>query len=134
MELIEEHVTTEDGVRLFVQKFGTDPKAVVIPNRVFLFDAFKAFAAGRSVIFYDPRNRGRSDRIDDRAKLERGIHHDVDDLDAIRRHFRLGRVDLIGHSYTATDRRIVCDEVPGSRRPRVQIALRGRLREEYPRT
>ena len=100
MELIEEYVTTDDGVRLFVQKLGTDPRAVLIPNRVYLFDAFKAFAAGRSVIFCDPRNRGRSDHIDDRAKLERGIHHDVDDLDAIRRHFGLGRVDLIGHSYT----------------------------------
>jgi proline iminopeptidase len=99
MKLIEEHVTAEDGVRLFVHKVGTDSKAVLIPNRVYLFDAFKAFADGRTVIFCDPRNRGRSDHINDRSKVERGIHHDVDDLEAIRRHFGLGRVDLIGHSY-----------------------------------
>jgi proline iminopeptidase len=99
MKLIEEYVTTEDGVRLFVQKVGTDQKAVLIPNRVYLFDAFQAFADGRTVIFFDPRNRGRSDQINDRSKVERGIHHDVDDLEAIRRHFGIGRVDLIGHSY-----------------------------------
>ena len=99
MDLIEEFVTTEDGVRLFVQKLGTAPTAVLIPNRIYLFDAFKAFAGGRTMIFCDPRNRGRSDHIDDPAKLARGIHHDVDDLDAIRRHFGLDRIDLIGHSY-----------------------------------
>ena len=99
MEPIEEFVTTEDGVRLFVQKIGTGPTAVLVPNRVYLFDAFKAFADGRSMIFCDPRNRGRSDHISDRSKLERGIHHDVDDLDAVRRHFGIDRVDLIGHSY-----------------------------------
>ena len=91
MDPTEEYVTTEDGVRLFVQKVGTDPKAVLIPNRVYLFDAFNAFADGRTVIFYDPRNRGRSDHITDRSKLERGIHHDVEDLEVVRRHFRGSR-------------------------------------------
>jgi len=99
MEPTEEHVTTEDGVRLFVQRLGTGPKTVLILNRVYLFDAFKRLAGGRTLIFCDPRNRGRSDHIGDRAKLERGIHHDVEDLDAVRRHFGIGRVDLIGHSY-----------------------------------
>ncbi|HEV3139475.1 MAG TPA: alpha/beta hydrolase, partial [Vicinamibacterales bacterium] len=47
----------------------------------------------------DPRNRGRSDLVGDRSKLERGIRHDVDDFDVIRRHFGKDRVDLIGHSY-----------------------------------
>jgi pimeloyl-ACP methyl ester carboxylesterase len=95
----EEYATTEDGVRLFVQRLGNGPTTVLIPNRVYLFDAFKAFADGRTLIFCDPRNRGRSDHISDRSKLERGIHHDVDDLEAVRRHVGIGRVDLIGHSY-----------------------------------
>ena len=100
MEPTEEYVTTEDGVRLFVQRLGIGLKTVLILNRVYLFDAFKALADGRTLIFCDPRNRGRSDHISDRSKLERGLHHDVDDLDAVRRHLGIGRVDLIGHSYT----------------------------------
>jgi proline iminopeptidase len=100
MEPTEEYVTTEDGVRLFVQTLGNGPKVVLIPNRVYLFDAFKAFAEGRTKIFCDTRNRGRSYHISDRSKLERGIHHDVEDLEVVRRHFGIGRVDLIGHSYT----------------------------------
>ena len=99
MDPTEEHVTTEDGVRLFVQKLGNGPQAVLIPNRVYLFDAFQAFADRHTLVFFDPRNRGRSDHISDRSKLERGIHHDVDDLETIRRHFGFNRVNLIGHSY-----------------------------------
>jgi proline iminopeptidase len=101
MTTTDAYVTTEGGVRLFVQKLGNSPNAVLLPNRIYLFDAFKAFADTHTLIFCDPRNRGRSDQINDPSQLERGIHHDVSDLDAIRRHFGFARVDLIGHSYTA---------------------------------
>jgi proline iminopeptidase len=95
----DEYVLVDDGVRLFVQTIGEGPTAVLIPNGLYLFDALERLADRRRLIFVDPRNRGRSDAISDRAKIERGVHHDVDDLDAIRRHFGLARVDLIGHSY-----------------------------------
>jgi len=92
-------VTTADGVRLFVQAVGDGDQLVVIPNGYYLFDALERFAGSRTMAFVDPRNRGRSDRIDDRARLERGVRHDVEDIDAVRRHFGPDRVDLIGHSY-----------------------------------
>jgi proline iminopeptidase len=66
---------------------------------VYLSDAFARLADGRTLIFCDPRNRGCSDRVTDRSKVEGGVHHDVNDFDAIRRHFGLDRVSLIGHSY-----------------------------------
>jgi pimeloyl-ACP methyl ester carboxylesterase len=72
---------------------------VLIPNGIYLFDDFECLAGERTLIFYDTRNRGRSDHVRDGAQLARGIHHDVDDLDAVRRHFGVTRVDLIGHSY-----------------------------------
>ena len=95
----DEYVTTDPGVRLFVQTLGSGPQLVVIPNGYYLFDALERFADGRTLVLLDPRNRGRSDLVADRAKLERGIRHDVDDFDAIRRHFGRDRIDLIGHSY-----------------------------------
>jgi pimeloyl-ACP methyl ester carboxylesterase len=30
---------------------------------------------------------------------ERGVHHDVDDLEAVRRQLGIGQMDLLGHSY-----------------------------------
>jgi proline iminopeptidase len=95
----EEYITTEEGIRLFAQKLGNGPQTLVIPNGFYLLDDFKHLAEGRTCIFLDVRNRGRSDQVSDSSKPERGIHHDVDDLEAVRRHFGIGQMDLLGHSY-----------------------------------
>ena len=95
----EEHVTADDGVRLFAQIAGDGPDVVIVPNRIYLADAFARLAGRRTLIFSDPRNRGASDQVADQSKIERGVHHDVDDFDAIRRHFGIDRISLIGHSY-----------------------------------
>ena len=97
-----EYVTADDGVRLFVQRMGDGPDALIIPNRVYMVDAFAQLANRRTVIFCDPRNRGYSDRATEPAKVEKGIHHDVDDVEAIRRHYSIDRVSLLAHSYLAT--------------------------------
>jgi len=95
----EGYVTTADGVRLFFQKLGSGPSAVIVPNAVHMFDSFRHLPGNRTVIFFDLRNRGRSDSVSDSSKLTRGIHHDVEDIEAVRRHFGINKVDVIGHSY-----------------------------------
>jgi pimeloyl-ACP methyl ester carboxylesterase len=92
------YVTTEDGARLYYRRVGSGPNWVIVPNGLYLLDDFRALAVGRTFIFYDVRNRGRSEKGDS-AKLERGIHQDVDDLEAVRRHFGMSPIGLIGHSY-----------------------------------
>jgi pimeloyl-ACP methyl ester carboxylesterase len=96
---IEGYLTTEDGVRLYFRKFGNGPKAVIIPNAVHMFESFRHLAGNHTIIFFDLRNRGRSESVSDPLKLARGIHHDVEDLEAVRRHFQIEQVELIGHSY-----------------------------------
>jgi proline iminopeptidase len=99
MQISEGYITTEDGVRLYFQTVGSGPKPVLIPNGFYFLDDFRHLADGRTLIFYDVRNRGRSDEVTDPARLARGIEQDVDDLDAVRRRFGIERVDVIGHSY-----------------------------------
>jgi proline iminopeptidase len=94
-----EYVTTKEGIRLFIQTLGSGPQTLVIPNGFYLVDDFKHLATGRTLFFLDLRNRGRSDQVSDSAQVERGIHNDVDDLDAVRRHFEISQMDLLGHSY-----------------------------------
>lgn len=91
-------VTTGDGVRLHFEPVGNGPQLVLVANGIYLKKDFAPLAAGRTLIYYDVRNRGRSDSGDP-ARLVRGIAQDLDDLDAVRRHFAVERVDLIGHSY-----------------------------------
>jgi pimeloyl-ACP methyl ester carboxylesterase len=97
----EGYVTMEDGVRVFAEKVGSGAKAVELLNGLYLCDDFKYLADGRTLISLDLRNRGRSDFVTDRSKLTRGVLQDVDDLDVVRRHFGIDRIDVIAHSYAA---------------------------------
>ena len=92
-------VTTQDGIRLFAHVVGNGADTVVVANGFYLVDDLAKLAEHRTVIFYDLRNRGRSEATSDPPALARGIQQDVDDLDAVRRHFGLGALKVIGHSY-----------------------------------
>jgi proline iminopeptidase len=95
----EGYLTTDAGVRLFFQTIGQAGPPIVIPNGFYLIGDFSRLAAKRTLIVYDVRNRGRSDPIADASLLAGGIENDVADLEAVRRHFAIDRLDVIGHSY-----------------------------------
>ena len=76
--VIEGYITAEDGVRLFFQMLGSGPK-VVIPNGSYFLDDFNSLTDERTLIAYDPRNRGLSDQS---VNGDGNIHRDVDDLEA----------------------------------------------------
>ena len=95
----EGYLLTDDGVRLYFRKLGGGARTLVIPNGMCILEAFEYLADTRTLIVYDVRNRGQSETVTDPAKLARGIEQDVDDLDALRRHHGLDRLDLLGHSY-----------------------------------
>src|SRR5262245_9460401 len=71
MPVQEGYVTTDDGVRLFYQKAGSGTQLVLLPNALYLVDEFSRFTGNRTLVFFDVRNRGRSDQVTDGAKLER---------------------------------------------------------------
>jgi proline iminopeptidase len=92
-------VPMPDDVRLYVRTVGSGSPLLVIPNGMAMYEDFRYLADRRTMVFYDVRNRGRSETVTDTAKLARGIEQDVDDLDTLRRHFEADRIDLLGHSY-----------------------------------
>jgi len=91
------YVTIDDGVRLFYRTIGSGPQIVIVPLGFMLFRDFQILAKDRTMVFYDMRDRGKSDEVNDPAKIT--IQKDVDDLEAVRRHFRANKVSLIGESY-----------------------------------
>lgn len=86
-----------DATRLFYEKVGEGRETVVVPLHLYLFEDFKHLAKTKTFIFYDVRNRGRSDAAADLSKVT--IQQDVEDLEMLRRHFGLERMSLIGESY-----------------------------------
>ncbi len=93
------YITLDDGIRLFYQKVGDGAKAVIIPNygQAMLKDFPQLADRGLTLIFYDLRSRGRSDQVI--GKFEGGIYREVEDLEAVRRYFKIDKAALIGHSY-----------------------------------
>jgi pimeloyl-ACP methyl ester carboxylesterase len=114
-------VTTDDGLRLFYRQVGDSGDVALFINGIPIVDDFAPLAAERTIVFFDPRNRGRSETVRDRSQIERGVHHDVDDLEAIRRHLRVDRVDVIGHSYAGATAALYAMKYPASTRRVVQI-------------
>lgn len=134
MTMSEGYVTADDGLRLFYKRVGEGPLALML-NGVPLADDFMALADGRSIVFFDNRGRGRSDAVRDRSQIERGIHHDVDDLDAIRRHFGASQVDVIGHSYTGVTAALFAMKYPAHANRIIQIgAMAPGEPRQYPPT
>ncbi len=97
LQVVVGYVTTPDGVRLFYQKVGSGAQLVILPARLFLIRDFPRLAKGRTLIFYDMRDRGRSDAIKDPKKIT--IQDDVNDLESVRKHFGIEKPNLIGFSY-----------------------------------
>ena len=96
MERDEGFFVAADGVRLAWRSIGSGP-TVVIPNGDYFLDDLAPLAAGRRLLAYDPRNRGRSAAVSDDAAL--GIDRDVDDLETVRREVGGEGIALLGHSY-----------------------------------
>ena len=90
-------VPLRTGVRVYVETVGNGPEAVVIPMGSWLSDSFRALASPRRTLYlYDTRGRGRSEPVDpSRVSLA----NELADLDALRRHYRLDRMALVGWSH-----------------------------------
>ena len=98
----EGHFTAADGVRLFYRKLGSGKDVVVMlhggPGGTMKNgEEMAPLAKGRTLIFYDQRGGGRSELVSD-PKLLTANHH-VRDLEALREHFRLEHMSLLGISW-----------------------------------
>ncbi|HEX8503494.1 MAG TPA: alpha/beta hydrolase [Pyrinomonadaceae bacterium] len=99
----EGHIRTPDGVRLFYKVVGGGPRVLIAvhggPGNTLqsLLPDLEPLAKGRTVIYYDQRGGGLSDLIKDRSRLTVSKH--VADLEAVRLHFKLDKVTLLGNSW-----------------------------------
>jgi proline iminopeptidase len=98
----EGFVRAGDGTKLFYKIEGTGPQVLVVVHGgpggslESVRPDFERLAEGRTIIYYDQRGNGRSDLVDDERV---GIEHQVADLEAVRRHFRLEKMALLGNSW-----------------------------------
>jgi len=99
----EGYITTSDGVRLFYKIVGSGSETLVAVHGgpgnslTSILPDLEPLAKNRRVIYYDQRGNGRSDLIKDREKLSISKH--IEDLEAVRTHFKLNKMTLLGNSW-----------------------------------
>ena len=99
----EGYITTPDKVRLFykIEGSGSETLVMVHGGPANSLESIRPdmvpLTKGRRVIYYDQRGNGKSDLIADPEKL--GYRYHVADLEALRRHFRLDKMSLLGNSW-----------------------------------
>jgi proline iminopeptidase len=99
----EGHVTSSGGVRLFYRVVAGGPDTVVAihggpgGDMENIAPDLGRLAERHTVIYYDQRGGGRSSLPADTALLH--ARYFVEDLEAVRRHFGLARMNLLAHSF-----------------------------------
>ncbi|HKT60458.1 MAG TPA: alpha/beta fold hydrolase [Gemmatimonadales bacterium] len=99
------YVDAGGGVRLGYRLVGAGRDTVVVVHggpgftMDYLVDDLAPMAQRHTLLFYDQRGTGRSSLVADSAGLD--AQRFVDDLEALRAHFGLGRLTILGHSWGA---------------------------------
>ncbi|MHB8790296.1 MAG: alpha/beta fold hydrolase [Desulfobulbaceae bacterium] len=99
----EGYLTGADGVRLFYRIVGSGPETLVVvhggPGNSMdsLLPDLEPLTRNRTVIYYDQRGNGRSQLLPAAEQLTITKH--VQDLEAVRRHFHLAKMNLLGNSW-----------------------------------
>ena len=100
----EGFITTSDGVRLFYKVVGSGTETLVAVHGgpgnslTSILPDLEPLAKNRRVIYYDQRGNGLSELMgDDDEKLSITKH--VQDLEAVRAHFKLDKMSLLGNSW-----------------------------------
>jgi proline iminopeptidase len=103
--LIQDDATSEvveaNGVRLYTRRVGAGTPVVVLhggpgAHHDYLLPQYDLLARGRTLLYYDQRGGGRSPLPRD---VPAGWREHVADLEALRSHWHLERVTLLGYSW-----------------------------------
>jgi pimeloyl-ACP methyl ester carboxylesterase len=121
--------TAADGTRIHYRVAGQGSDVVLAPFALYHAGSLDALANGnRRIVTYDPRSRGKSERV----PLDRvSIDHLLSDLDAVRRAVGAERVAIIGWSGGGMETFVYALRNPNRVTRLVQLAPIGPRAEPY---
>jgi len=99
------YLTGADGARLYYRTLGDGRETIVVVHggpgagMDSILPSVEPLAESFTLVLYDQRGGGRSELPSDTDKLDAGFF--VEDLEAVRRHFRIERMNVLAHSFGA---------------------------------
>ena len=103
LDVVEENINI-NGVNHYIKKIGKGEPIIVLHGGPGLFHnylvlGFEKLAEKYQIIFYDQRGCGKTDFPKDTTSIT--IQNYVNDLEAIRKHLNIDKLNLAGHSWGA---------------------------------
>jgi len=101
---ISEETAEINGVKHYIKKMGSGEPIVVIHGgpgifHNYLVPHFKTLAQYYQVIFYDQRASGQTEFPEDTSSINIATY--VEDLEGLRNHLKIDKLNLLGHSWGA---------------------------------
>jgi hypothetical protein len=103
-------IQSADGARLYFAVHGSSRDTVIVPGGVLLANDLAVLRDNVTLVFYDPRGRGKSEWIADPKRLT--MADELRDLEAVRAAFGISRAALVGFSYLASSPRSTPPSIP----------------------
>ncbi len=98
------YIQSSNGVQLYFQTMGSGGDTIVVLHGGamgfpldYLAHDLEPLARTHTLIFYDQRGAGKSTIVSDSARIHLAAH--VADVEAVRRHFGIERMTILGHSW-----------------------------------
>jgi proline iminopeptidase len=90
-----------NGANLYVVTVGHGDPLLIIPGGPGGahpgYRVFDSLAKGNQVIYFDAFGRGKSDTAKDASEYT--LQRDIEDVEGLRKALRLGKINVLGHSY-----------------------------------
>ncbi len=101
---VEEETVEINGVKHFIKKMGSGKPILVLHGgpgmfHDYLVPHFEKLAKDYQIIFYDQRGSGRTEFPQDTTSIT--TENFVEDLESIRNHLKIEKMNLAGHSWGA---------------------------------
>lgn len=91
------YVTVNDSVKLYFEFYGHGKDTVVISDGQFISQYLKDYSGKLTLLTFDVRDRGRSSTLKTENAIS--IQDNLEDVEAIRKYFRILKINLLGWSY-----------------------------------
>jgi pimeloyl-ACP methyl ester carboxylesterase/SAM-dependent methyltransferase len=95
--LTEGYIQADENIKLHYRITGSGKDTVVVVDVGWLYHYIEKQKPEQTYITYDVRDRGYSDAVENTDLIS--IEHEIEDLEKIRKHFNIDKLNLIGWSY-----------------------------------
>ena len=106
------YVVVNDSLKLHYEFYGRGQDTVLISDIQWISQYIKDYNGKLTLLVFDVRDRGKSSSL--KSNVTISVQDNLEDVEAIRQHFKIRRVNLLGWSYMGAMAVLYASKYPGN--------------------